>query len=86
VYFDPRLPSQLDSLSFPMQFRETPFQVTLTSDRLTLAAYPEGASRPVRVGAGGDVRELCPGEQTMFELSHNPATTGPAGLDRKEAR
>jgi trehalose/maltose hydrolase-like predicted phosphorylase len=80
LYFDPRLPSQLDSLSFPMQFRETPIQVTLTSDRLTLAVYPEGASRPVRVGARGDIRELCPGEQTVFELSQNPAT-GPAALD-----
>jgi trehalose/maltose hydrolase-like predicted phosphorylase len=85
LYFDPRLPSQLDSLAFPMQFRETPIQVTLTGDRLTLAVYPEGASRPVRVGARGDVRELCPGEQTVFELSQNPAA-GPAALDRKEPR
>jgi alpha,alpha-trehalose phosphorylase len=81
LYFDPRLPAQLDGLSFPMQFRETPIQVTLTSDRLTLAAYPEGASRPVRVGARGEVRELRPGEQTVFEFSQDPATAGPAGLD-----
>src|SRR5213078_1713020 len=35
--FDPRLPSRLASLSFSMQFRQTPIQLTLTRDRLTLA-------------------------------------------------
>jgi hypothetical protein len=30
-------------------------------------------SRPVRVGASGDIRELCPGERTVFELSRDPA-------------
>ena len=76
LYFDPRLPSRLDDLSFPMQFRGTPLQVTLASDRLTLAVHPEGVSRPVRVGACGDVRELCPGERTVFQLGRGPATTG----------
>jgi len=79
LYFDPRLPGQLDGLSFPMQFRETSIQVMLTGDRLTLAVHPEGVSRPVRVGACGDVRELSPGEQTVFELSRDPAAAGPAG-------
>jgi len=93
LHFDPRLPSQLDGLSFPMQFRETPIQVTLAGGQLTLAVKPEGVSRPIRVGAYGDVRELCPGEQTVFELSHNPATMlisgGPAarnlsaGIERR---
>jgi trehalose/maltose hydrolase-like predicted phosphorylase len=68
LHFDPRLPSRLDGLSFPVQFRQTPIQVTLTGKRLTLAVDPEAASRPVRVGACGDIRELCPGEQTTFEL------------------
>ena len=64
-----------------MQFRETPIQVTLTGDRLTLAVHPEGVSRPVRVGVRDDVRELCPGDQTVFELSRDPAATGPAVPD-----
>src|SRR5450755_4387980 len=77
LYFEPRLPGRLDGLSFLMQFRGTPIQVTLTGDRLTLAVHPEGVSRPVRVGAAGDVRELRPGEETVFELSRDPATAGP---------
>ena len=81
LHFNPQLPSRLDSLSFSMQFRETPIQVTLTGDHLTLAVHPEGASRPVRVAVRDDVRELCPGDQTVFELSRNPATTGPSARD-----
>jgi trehalose/maltose hydrolase-like predicted phosphorylase len=75
LYFDPQLPSRLGSLSFSAQFRETPIQVTLTADRLTLAASAEGVSRPVRVAVRDDVRELCPGDQTVFELSQNTEAT-----------
>jgi trehalose/maltose hydrolase-like predicted phosphorylase len=69
LYFDPRLPGGLGGLSFPMQFRETPILVTLSGSRLTLAVHPEGASRPIRAGIPGDVRELSPGDQAVFELS-----------------
>jgi trehalose/maltose hydrolase-like predicted phosphorylase len=74
LYFDPRLPRQLDGLSFSIQFRDTPLHVTLTGDRLTLAVHPEGGSRPVRVAVGDDVRDLRPGDETVFELSRGPAT------------
>jgi trehalose/maltose hydrolase-like predicted phosphorylase len=78
--FDPRLPSRLGGLSFPLQFMETPIQVTLSSDRLKLAVHPEGASHPVRAGVPGDVRELCPGDQAVFELRRGgPANGTPAG-------
>ena len=74
--FDPRLPNQLASLSFSMQFRQTPIQVTLTRDRLTLALHAEGGSRSVRVAVRDDVRKLSVGDRTVFELS--PATTAPS--------
>ena len=73
---NPRLPTSLDSLSLSLQFRKTPIQVTLIGDRLTLAIHPEGGEPAVRVAVCDDVRELCPGDQTVFELSRNPATTG----------
>ena len=69
LYFDPRLPSGLGGLSFPMQFRETPLMVTLTGGRLTLALHAEGASHSIQAGLPGDVRELRPGDQAVFELS-----------------
>jgi trehalose/maltose hydrolase-like predicted phosphorylase len=71
--FDPRLPSRLASLSFSMQFRQTPIQLTLTRDRLTLALHTEGGSRSVTVAVRDDVRKLSVGDRTVFELS--PATT-----------
>ncbi len=66
--FDPRLPKRLEGLSFSMQFQSTPIQVTLAENKLTLAAHPEGFSRPIRVAVGDDVRELRPGDRTTFEL------------------
>jgi trehalose/maltose hydrolase-like predicted phosphorylase len=81
LHFNPQLPRRLDSLSFSMQFRETPIQVTLTGDNLTLAVHPEGASRLVRVAVRDDVRELRPGDQTVFELSSHAPTTGPSARD-----
>jgi len=74
--FDPRLPNRLESLSFSMQFRQTPIQLTLTRDRLTLALHAEGGSRSVRVAVRDDVRKLSVGDRTVFELS--PATTAPS--------
>ena len=80
--FDPRLPSRLNGLSFSMQFRETPIQVTLTRDRLTLALRAEGGSRSVRVAVDNDVRELSVGDHTVFKLAANQAGTVPsAGID-----
>jgi trehalose/maltose hydrolase-like predicted phosphorylase len=79
--FDPRLPSRLDGLSFSMQFRQTPIQVTLSANRLTLAVHPEGASHPIRAGIPGDVRELCPGDQAVFDLSRGVSANGPPAAD-----
>ena len=69
LYFTPRLPSGLDGLSFPLQFRETPLLVTLGGGQLTLAVHPDGASHPIRAGIPGDVRELCPGDRAVFGLA-----------------
>ena len=79
--FDPRLPGQLDGLSFSMQFRQTPIQVTLTPGQLTLALHAEGGSRSVTVAVGTDTRELSVGDQTVFDLTVNPAGTVPAAAD-----
>jgi hypothetical protein len=41
----------------------------LANWRLMLALHPEGASAPISVGAGGEIRELCPGDLYMFRLA-----------------
>jgi trehalose/maltose hydrolase-like predicted phosphorylase len=68
LYFQPRLAERLDGLSFTMQFRGTPIRVTLAAGQLTVAADPEGFSRPIRVGVGDEVHELCPGDRHTFSL------------------
>jgi trehalose/maltose hydrolase-like predicted phosphorylase len=73
LYFDPRLPSGLGGLSFLMQFREAPILVTLNRDLLTLDVQPEGASHEIQAGIPGDVRQLRPGDQAVFELSRGRA-------------
>jgi len=74
LYFDPQLPRQLDGLSFPVQFRETPILVTVTGEHLTLAVHPESMNRPVRAGVPGDVRELRAGDRAVFGISPGTAT------------
>jgi len=69
LLFAPRLPGALEGLSFPLRFRETTLLVTLGGGQLTLAVHPDGASRPVRAGISGDVRELCPGDRAVFGLA-----------------
>jgi alpha,alpha-trehalase len=69
VYFEPRLPSRLDGLSLPMQFRGTPIRVTIEGSELTVVALADGFSLPVRVGVGDEVRELTAGERRTFALA-----------------
>jgi trehalose/maltose hydrolase-like predicted phosphorylase len=68
LYFDPRLPPALGGLSFPMQFRQTPVQVTIGGNQLTLAVRPDGASQSILAGTPGDIRELRPGDEAAFEI------------------
>jgi trehalose/maltose hydrolase-like predicted phosphorylase len=68
LYFDPKLPDRLEGLSFALQFRRTPLRVTLSSGELTVIADAEGFSRPVRVGVGDEVCELCAGDRWVFAL------------------
>jgi trehalose/maltose hydrolase-like predicted phosphorylase len=75
LHFDPRLPSQLHALSFPMQFRRRRILVSLTHERLTLTMHPEGANRPFQLSVGDEVREMRPGDHTEFELGPRPPIT-----------
>ncbi|MBV9366947.1 MAG: glycoside hydrolase family 65 protein [Solirubrobacterales bacterium] len=71
LYFEPRLRDRLDGLDFSMQFRGTPLRVTLEGQELTVCADAEGLSRPVRVGVGDQVIELCPGDRHAFALQES---------------
>jgi alpha,alpha-trehalase len=66
--FEPRIPRPLAGLSFAMRFQGTQIHVAFAEEAVTVAAHPEGVSRPIRVGVGDDVREICPGERCRFRL------------------
>ena len=68
LWFKPRLTDRLDGLSFSMQFRGMPLQVSLKGGELTVLADLEGQSQPVRVGVGDEVHELCPGDRWTYDL------------------
>ncbi len=72
LYFKPRLTDRLEGLEFSMQFRGTPMRVQLGDGELTVTAHGEGQSRPIKVGVGEDVRELCPGDRCSFALGELP--------------
>jgi trehalose/maltose hydrolase-like predicted phosphorylase len=68
LYLAPRLGDRLAGLQFSMQFRGMPISVSLEDGKLSVAADAEGSSRPIKVGVGDQVIELCPGDQQTFAL------------------
>ena len=66
--FDPKPVGHLDGLSFPMHFRGMPLEITLEGSKLTVAAQTDGFNRPIKVGAGDDLRELKAGESYTFDV------------------
>ena len=68
LFFEPRLNDRLDGLAFSMQFRGMPLQVSFEGSELTVAADPEGHSRPVRIGVGEEIQKLGPGDRWTFAL------------------
>jgi trehalose/maltose hydrolase-like predicted phosphorylase len=68
LYFDPKETERLDGLALAMRFRGAPLEVSLSRAELTVAAQPDGVNRPVRVGVGDEVHELCAGDTATFTL------------------
>jgi trehalose/maltose hydrolase-like predicted phosphorylase len=75
LHLDPRLPKGIETVSFSMQFQRTPILVKVADGVLTVAAHPEGVNRPIRVGVGDQLREVCPGDRFTFELEPDPSVT-----------
>ncbi len=62
LWFDPRLPPDVESVSATLRYRGQSLDVRVTSDGLSVSARERGAQNPVRLGVGGKVHELRSGE------------------------
>jgi trehalose/maltose hydrolase-like predicted phosphorylase len=66
LYFDPKPVEKLEGLSFPMQFRGTPLEITLEAGKLTVAAQANDFNRSIKVGVGDIIQEIKAGESYTF--------------------
>jgi len=66
--FRPARIDHLDGLSMPLRFRGSMVEVTLTGDGLQVTLQPGSLNTPVKVGVGGEVRELEAGQSHTFEI------------------
>jgi trehalose/maltose hydrolase-like predicted phosphorylase len=66
LYFDPKPVEKLEGLSFPMQFRGTPLEITLEAGKLTVAAQVDDFNRSIKVGVGDIIQEIKAGESYTF--------------------
>jgi trehalose/maltose hydrolase-like predicted phosphorylase len=66
LHFDPKPVGNLDGLSFPMQFRETPLELTLEKGELTAAVHSDGLGQHIEVRVGDEAQEIGAGERHTF--------------------
>src|SRR5256884_465903 len=68
LYFNPKALDQLRGLTLPMRFRGLLIQVTLQDAHLRVGAEVDSLNRSVKLGVGGQVREIRSGESHTFDL------------------
>jgi alpha,alpha-trehalase len=68
LWFDPALPTELQTLEFEIHYRGHRLQVQITPERLRLGAIPSEMA-PIRVGFGDEVVELSPGSTAEWSLT-----------------
>jgi alpha,alpha-trehalase len=67
IWFDPRLPPQVESVETALRFRGEWIDVAVAGGRLRVSTRAS-ASGPVRVGLRGRVVELKPGETASVDI------------------
>ena len=73
LLFVPRLTTRLDGLRYSMVFQGTSLQVSVAGGELIVEVATEGFSHPVKIGLGGEVREMGAGERASVRLVDDPA-------------
>ncbi|CAM4201778.1 glycosyl hydrolase family 65 protein [Vreelandella rituensis] len=68
LWLNPRLPKELKELSFCVHYRWHWLHIQLDHETMTVR-FERGWSRTARVGFGGQVHEMCAGDQKRFSLN-----------------
>jgi alpha,alpha-trehalase len=68
--FNPQLPNELSRLHLDLRWRAHSLAVTITSERLKIAARKSSAN-PIRIGFSGDTYELEAGQEREFPLQQS---------------
>jgi trehalose 6-phosphate phosphatase len=68
LWFNPHWPRRFGRLELAVQYRGQSLTVEVTGREVRVSAGP-APGRPVRVGCGETVRELCPGETVVFRAA-----------------
>jgi alpha,alpha-trehalase len=67
LWFNPCLPDEVASLSFPLRYRQHWLEAEITSDRLKVRSH-EGSLEPIKLGFKERVYQLEPGDTKEFAL------------------
>lgn len=68
LYFAPKLTDKLNGLSFSMRFRDTPMDVALKDNKLTVTTQADGFNDHLKIGVGDEVHDIETGETSTFSL------------------
>jgi alpha,alpha-trehalase len=72
LWLDPQLPNPVRALRLTVRYRGRYLALHITHHTLTVK-YERGAESTVRVGFGGSIHELAPGQERRFELDGEKA-------------
>ncbi len=68
LWFNPCLPRELECLKLRIRYRNRNLEIEANSDTLKVTGPPV-LEKEIRIGFGGDVYELMPGESLYFDLA-----------------
>jgi alpha,alpha-trehalase len=71
LWLDPCLPEEVKKLAFTVYYRRHSLDLNATQDALEISSH-RGSAPPVKVGFGGQVFEISPGESRAFALQGDP--------------
>ena len=70
LFFNPRLPSQLESIKFAIRYRGMRIDVHVAKDKLSISPRADMKTEPVRIGVGNRIHFVKPGYERVFDLNN----------------